>query len=66
MKSLILYSGPKRASSYPISVYDGDTRYTTWVRVELFDGNISDALDNANPNQEIGEVVLNTIEAKKE
>ncbi len=73
MKSLILYSCPRQLTPLHRFVQatrvdeggtvrplqTGETRGSTYIRIEIFEGDIDDALDAAKPFE--GETVLNTI-----
>ncbi len=60
MKSLILYSSFNDSpGAYPLVINKSGVFTELFIRVEVFDGDIAEALDKAKPRQD--EVVLNTI-----
>lgn len=59
-KSLILYSSREFSKGCQIiSAYDSGNAIPIYIRTEVFDGDIAEALDKAKPRA--GETVLNTI-----
>lgn len=64
MKTIILYSSPKKLSRTHYPVWVGIHKYQPilYVRAEECDASVEEALEHAKPRE--GETVLNTIEVE--